>query len=342
MSLSGKYSSLKEWQRKAIDGAKTNIAWLGDSTWEGYRVVNQGNIFPTYINTLLPKAFPNVLSFDCSKGGYKTKDLYDNFDTLMSKANNVGVLFIGGGLNDGTDLSTSKYYLMQLITKAKVNGYIPVIATTQATAVPLSESAQGGDWYSLKQQNYVLTNNMRRDVANQLNVPLLDFEKATHNFIELSTTKMSNMFVDYLHGMDSIHIFEANFAMSFLDPLAENVDKNTLIGVTNMHIDSDVSYNIANSPLDTPYQGFKVAFKFPSLADQRILSYRFYVGIKGKYQLKAFNSGVPVNVTLEEATTNITSDTTIGKIEAGYHTLTVKATQGNTNFYGLKLEETAV
>lgn len=339
-SLSGNYSSLKEWQRKAIDGAKTNIAWLGDSTWQGYEVVNQNNIFPTYINTLLPKAFPNVLSFDCSKGGLTTKELYDNFDSLMSQANNVGVLFIGGGLNDGSSLSESKQYLIQLIEKSKVCGYIPVIATTQATAVPLSETEQGGYWDGMKQQNFVLTNNMRRDVAKQLNVPLLDFEKATHDFIELSTTKMSDMFVDYLHGMDSIHIFEANFAMSFLDPFAENVDKNTLIGITNMYIDSDVSCNIANSPLDPPYQGFKVAFKFPSSTDQIILSYRFYVGVKNTYQLKAFNSGVPVNVTLDGTTSNITSDATIGNMNVGYHTLTVKATQGNTNFYGLKLEKT--
>ena len=330
--------TLEEWQQKAINGDVTNVAWLGDSTWEGYRVVDPNNIFPKYLNNMLPKVFSNVSSFDCSKGGYTSKDLYNNFDTLLSAATNIGVLFIGGGLNDGSDIATSKSYLKKIIFKARSLGYIPVVATTQATAVPLSLSSAGGDWNNLQQRNFVLINEMKRQLASEMHVPLLDFEKYTHEFIELSDSKMSDMFVDYLHGMDPIHIYEANLAMAFLSPYCETILDDTTIGITNMYASSGISYNVANNPLPDAVDGFKASYKFTSNEVSKILDYEAFLPIGKKYTLSGFNVGAEVKVIIDGASPlSLSSSGTIGSLAPGYHVIEVDSTVGNVEFYGLKI-----
>nr|DAL99972.1 MAG TPA: distal tail protein [Caudoviricetes sp.] len=330
--------TLEEWKQKAINGDKTNVAWLGDSTWEGYRVVDPKNIFPNYLNSMLPKVFSNVSSFDCSKGGYTSKDLYDNFDTLLSNANNIGILFIGGGLNDGSDISTSKSFLKKIIVKARSLGYTPVVATTQATAVPLSLSSSGGDWNNLQQRNFVLINEMKRRLASEMHVPLLDFEKHTHDFIELSDSKMSDMFVDYLHGMDPIHIYEANVAMAFLSPYCETILGDTIIGITNMYASSGISYNVANNPLPDAVDGFKASYKFTSNEVSKILNYEAFLPIGKKYTLSGFNVGAEVNVIIDgNSPLSLSSSGTIGSLAPGHHVIEVDSTVGNVEFYGLKI-----
>jgi len=146
--------TFEDWQNSAIQGNTGNVAWIGDSTWEGYRVKDAANIFPVYLNTLLPKQFTNVKSFNCSKGGYTTQQLYENFDVLTANATNISLLMIGGGLNDGADVTNSRKWLDKIVQKCYSLGITPVIATTQATAVMDSSSADGGDWNGMRQRNF--------------------------------------------------------------------------------------------------------------------------------------------------------------------------------------------
>ena len=330
--------TLEEWKQKAVNGDTTNVAWLGDSTWKGFKVVDPKNIFPNYLNSMLPKVFRNVSSFDCSKSGYTSKQLYDNFDTLLSNANNIGILFIGGGLNDGSDISTSRSSLKKIIVKARSLGYTPVVATTQATAVPLSLSSSGGDWNNMQQRNFVLINKMKRRLASEMHVPLLDFEKYTHDFIELSDSKMSDMFVDYLHGMDPIHIYEANLAMAFLSPYCETIIDDTTIGITNMYASSGISYNVANNPLPDAVDGFKASYKFTSNEVSKILDYEAFLPIGKKYTLSGFNVGAKVNVIIDgNSPLSLSSSGTIGSLAPGFHVIEVDSTVGNVEFYGLKI-----
>ncbi|WP_046039842.1 SGNH/GDSL hydrolase family protein [Lactiplantibacillus plantarum] len=330
--------TFEDWQNSAIQGNAGNVAWLGDSTWEGYRVKDVANIFPVYLNTLLPKQFTNVKSFNCSKGGYTTQQLYENFDTLTANAANISLLMIGGGLNDGADVTNSRKWLDKIVQKCYSLGITPIIATTQATALLYTSIADGGDWDHMKQRNFERINQMRRAYASEKDIPLLDFERYTHEFIELSDAKMSDMFVDCLHGMDPIHIYEANLAMAFLSPFCKQIRADKLIGITTMEAESDISYNLVYKPLDTAVDGFKARFKYAATKENVLIKYDCFIPADGHvYALNGFNYGASVQVSVDNETFTLSTSGQMTNLVYGYHSIIVSATTGNIDFAGLKI-----
>lgn len=331
--------NLMDWYQKAKNGDPANIIWLGDSTWEGYRVVDKGNVFPVYLNTLLPNEFDNVTSFNCSKGGYSTKQLYNNFDTLTANASDVGLLMIGGGLNDYANIADSKKYLDLLVQKARDNSWTPVIVTTQSTALLYADTSVGGDW-TRTQTDFAKINKMKRRYAHDNDIDLLDFEKYTHDFIEKSPEPMSNMFTDYLHGQDPIHIFEASLAMTYLSQPADVITNNQLVGITTTNARSNVSYNLAYQALDSIEDGFKIKYAFKATGGEVLLDYQFLITAdSNNWILNGFNGGVPVTVTVDGVDHELSADGQICNLGIGYHHVIVKATAGTIDFKGLKIEQ---
>lgn len=331
--------NLMDWYQKAKNGDSANIIWLGDSTWEGYRVVDKNNVFPVYLNSLLPNEFNGVDSFNCSKGGYSTKQLYNNFDTLTANATNVGLLMIGGGLNDYANIADSKKYLDLLVQKARDNSWTPVIVTTQATALLYADTAVGGDW-TRTQTDFAKINKMKRQYAHDNDIDLLDFEKYTHDFIDKSPTLMSEMFTDYLHGQDPIHIFEANVAMAYLSQPADVISENQLVGITTINARSNVSYNLAYTPLSIMEDGFKIKYAFTASGDEVLLDYQFLITADGSsWSLNGFNHGVPVRVTVDGTDYMLSVDGQICSLPIGYHHVVAKSTAGTVDFKGLKIEK---
>lgn len=331
---------LMNWYQNAISSKQANIAWLGDSTWEGYRVKNPDNIFPVYLNSLLTNEFSGIKSFNCSKGGYSTKQLYENFATLTANSTGIGLLMIGGGLNDTADyngLVESEKYLDLLVKKARDNGWTPVIATTQATALLYATTATGGDW-NKQQAGFDLINKMKRRYAEKNNVDLLDLEKYSHDFIENSPASMADMFTDYLHGQDPIHIFEANVAMAYLSQHCDFMVKNQLIGITTMNARSNVPYNKAYQPLGEVENGFKVKFNYTATTNDRLIDYQLFIPADGNtWQLDGFNSGNTVKVTVNGKSYDVTTDGKICELPIGYYHIICTTTTGTVDFKGLKV-----
>ncbi|WGI18549.1 SGNH/GDSL hydrolase family protein [Latilactobacillus sakei] len=331
---------LIDWYQLATSSGKANIAWLGDSTWEGYRVKNPDNIFPVYLNKLLPNEFNDVKSFNCSKGGYSTKQLYDNYDALTANASDLGLLMIGGGLNDGYDLAglnESEKYLDLIVKKARKNGLTPVIATTQSTALLYASKATGGDW-NKQQSGFDLINKMKRRYAERNNVDLLDLEKYTHDFIENSPASMADMFTDYLHGQDPIHVFEANVAMAYLSQHCDFMEKNQLIGITTMNARSNVPYNKAYQPLGEVEDGFKVKFNYTATDNDVLIDYQLFIPADGNtWHLDGFNAGNTVKVTINGKIYDVTTDGKICELPIGYYHITCTTTAGTVDFKGLKV-----
>lgn len=331
--------NLMDWYQKAKSGDPANIIWLGDSTWEGYRVVDKDNVFPVLLNTLLPNEFAGVTSFNCSKGGYSTKQLYNNFDTLTANASDVGLLMIGGGLNDYANIADSKKYLDLLVQKAREKGWTPVIVTTQATSLLYADTSVGGDW-TRTQTDFSKINKMKRQYAHDNDIDLLDFEKYTHDFIEKSPTLMSEMFTDYLHGQDPIHIFEADVAMAYLSQPADVIVADQLVGITTTNARSNVSYNLAYQALDSIEDGFKIKYAFKATGGEVLLDYQFLITADGSsWSLNGFNNGVSVTVSVDGTDYTLSASDQICGLPIGYHHVIVKATAGTIDFKGLKIEQ---
>ena len=339
--------TLTDWRIDAYSGKEANIAWLGDSTFEGFKVKDSNNIAANYINTLLINDFPTVRSYNCSRGGWTTWDLADHFKELTKDVPAMKLLIIGGGINDRKDISRSRKALDQIVKTAQKNHIVPVICTTQASALLYASQSEGGDW-TLEQDWYAKTNEMRRIYAQEHNIPLIDLEKYDTKFIEYGPNKLSEMFDDQMHGHDPIHKFEAQLVMSYLaKDHVDIIEEDTPVTVTTMKARSDSTYNLTSQELDNSVlnaKGFKAHMSRQNVnQDLTILDYQFFIpaGYK-KYYLNGYNLGDPVSVSVNGEKSSLSSTEQIKELEPGYYHILVKPTTDKFDFVGLRIEEEKV
>ena len=339
--------TLTDWRIDAYSGKEANIAWLGDSTFEGFKVKDSNNIAANYINTLLINDFPTVRSYNCSRGGWTTWDLADHFKELTKDVPAMKLLIIGGGINDRKDISRSRKALDQIVKTAQKNHIVPVICTTQASALLYASQSEGGDW-TLEQDWYAKTNEMRRIYAQEHNIPLIDLEKYDTKFIEYGPNKLSEMFDDQMHGHDPIHKFEAQLVMSYLaKDHVDIIEEDTPVTVTTMKARSDSTYNLTSQELDNSAlnaKGFKAHMSRQKVnQDLTILDYQFFIpaGYK-KYYLNGYNLGDPVSVSVNGEKSSLSSTEQIKELEPGYYHILVKPTTDKFDFVGLRIEEEKV
>lgn len=337
--------TLTDWRIDAYKGNEANIAWLGDSTFEGYKVSDPNNIAANYINQLLINDFPKVRSYNCSKGGWTTHQLADNFDNLTKDVPNMKLVLIGGGINDYGNIAESEKALKEIVAKVKKAHAVPIICTSQASAMLFSDQSVGGDWGGMMQSRAAKINEMRRIFAKNNDLPLIDMEKFDTNFIEYSNYKLGDMFDDQLHGHDVIHQFEAELVMAFLskDHLDFiNQDKN--ITITTQKAVSASSYNLMNQELDDAKlnsKGFKGHMSRSGVnSDLTIIDYQFFIpaGAK-KYYLNGYNLGDPVSVIINGQSNTLSTTSQITTLDAGYYHVVVKPTTDKFDFVGLRIEE---
>ena len=335
--------TLTDWRIDAYKGNEANIAWLGDSTFEGYKVNDPNNIAANYINKLLINNFAKVRSYNCSKGGWTTRNLADNFESLTSEVPNLKLVLIGGGINDRENIADSEKALNEIVKTVQRKHMVPVICTTQASALLYANQAEGGDW-TLEQDWYAKTNEMRRLYAKKHDIFLIDLEKFDTKFIEYGPNKLSEMFDDQMHGHDPIHKFEAQLVMSYL--AKDHVDiikEDTPVTVTTMKARSDSTYNLTSQELDNPdlnAKGFK-AHMARSNVDKNltIIDYQFFVPAgQKKYYLNGYNLGDPVSVTVNNNSFRLDAIDEIEELEPGYYHVVVKPTTNTFDFVGLRIE----
>ena len=337
--------TLTDWRIDAYAGQEVNIAWLGDSTFEGFKVKHSENIAANYINKLLINNFPKVRSYNCSKGGWTTWQLNNDFVKLTKDVPNMKLVLIGGGINDYGNIAESESALKEIVTKVQKAKAVPVICTSQASAMLFSDQSVGGDWGGMMQSRAAKINEMRRIFAKNNDLPLIDMEKFDTNFIEYSNYKLGDMFDDQLHGHDVIHQFEAELVMAFLskDHLDFiNQDKN--ITITTQKAVSASSYNLMNQELDDAKlnsKGFKGHMSRSGVnSDLTIIDYQFFIpaGAK-KYYLNGYNLGDPVSVIINGQSNTLSTTSQITTLDAGYYHVVVKPTTEKFDFVGLRIEE---
>lgn len=339
--------TLTDWRIDAYKGNEANIAWLGDSTFEGFKVKDVNNVAANYINQLLINDFPKVRSYNCSKGGWTTRQLADNFDNLTQDVPNMKLVLIGGGINDRENIADSRKALSEIVKAVQRNHIVPVICTTQASALLYASQSEGGDW-TLEQDWYAKTNEMRRIYAQEHNIPLIDLEKYDTKFIEYGPNKLSEMFDDQMHGHDPIHKFEAQLVMSYLaKDHVDIIEEDTPVTVTTMKARSDSTYNLTSQELDNSAlnaKGFKAHMSRQKVnQDLTILDYQFFIpaGYK-KYYLNGYNLGDPVSVSVNGEKSSLSSTEQIKELEPGYYHILVKPTTDKFDFVGLRIEEEKV
>lgn len=337
--------TLTDWRIDAYAGQEVNIVWLGDSTFEGFKVKNSENIAANYINKLLINNFPKVRSYNCSKGGWTTWQLNNDFEKFTKNVPNMKLVLIGGGINDYGNIAKSEEALKEIVAKVQKAHAVPIICTSQASAMLFSDQSVGGDWGGMMQSRAAKINEMRRIFAKNNDLPLIDMEKFDTNFIEYSNYKLGDMFDDQLHGHDVIHQFEAELVMAFLskDHLDFiNQDKN--ITITTQKAVSASSYNLMNQELDDAKlnsKGFKGHMSRSGVnSDLTIIDYQFFIpaGAK-KYYLNGYNLGDPVSVIINGQSNTLSTTSQITTLNAGYYHVVVKPTTEKFDFVGLRIEE---
>mgnify|MGYP004459180637 CR=1 FL=1 len=337
--------TLTDWRIDAYAGQEVNIVWLGDSTFEGFKVKNSENIAANYINKLLINNFPKVRSYNCSKGGWTTWQLNNDFEKFTKNVPNIKLVLIGGGINDCGNIAKSEEALKEIVAKVQKAHAVPIICTSQASAMLFSDQSVGGDWDGMMQSRAAKINEMRRIFAKNNDLPLIDMEKFDTNFVEYSNYKLGDMFDDQLHGHDVIHQFEAELVMAFLskDHLDFiNQDKN--ITITTQKAVSASSYNLTNQELDDAKlnsKGFKGHMSRSGVnSDLTIIDYQFFIpaGAK-KYYLNGYNLGDPVSVIINGQSNTLSTTSQITTLDAGYYHVVVKPTTEKFDFVGLRIEE---
>lgn len=335
--------TLTDWRIDAYKGNEANVAWLGDSTFEGYKVSDPNNIAANYINKLLINNFAKVRSYNCSRGGWTTRQLADNFDNLTKDVPNMKLVLIGGGINDRENIADSRKALDEIVTKVQRKQMVPIICTTQASALLYANISEGGDW-TLEQDWYAKINEMRRIYAKEHNVMLIDLEKYDTKFIEYGPNKLSEMFDDQMHGHDPIHKFEAQLVMSYLaKDHVDIIEEDTPVTVTTMKARSDSTYNLTSQELDNSIlnaKGFKAHMSRQNVnQDLTILDYQFFIpaGYK-KYYLNGYNLGDPVSITLNNEKNNLSVTSQVEELKPGYYHVLVKPTTDKFDFVGLRIE----
>ncbi|ADZ07419.1 prophage protein [Lactobacillus amylovorus] len=337
---------LNDWRIKAENKESANIAWLGDSTFQGYKTSSPDHIAGNYLNKLLLNDYIGVTSYVCAIGGYTTQNMYDHFDDLLklNNAKDIGLVLIGGGLNDSGNITDEAKYLDLIIKKVRMIGATPVIVTTQATALLNTNHDQGDDWTGKLNSDFAKTNQIRREYAKIHNIDLIDLEKYQNDYVEYGPAKLNEMFDDYLHGHDDMHKFGAEFIFSEL--AADYVDiikKPKVISVTTMKAKSDLmahktNFELTDSSLNR--KGFKASMKRTDVtSDQIVIDYQFFIpASEEQYYLNGYNLGDPVNVSLNGDITQLTGTQKVATLEPGYYHVIVKPTTANINFAGLRIE----
>lgn len=335
--------TLTDWRIDAYKGNEANIAWLGDSTFEGYKVSDPNNIAANYINKLLINNFAKVRSYNCSKGGWTTWNLADNFEKLTQDVPNLKLVIIGGGINDRENIADSEKALSEIVKTVQRKHMVPVICTTQASTLLYANQSEGGDW-TLEQDWYAKINEMRRIYAQEHNILLIDLEKFDTKFIEYGPNKLSEMFDDQMHGHDPIHKFEAQLVMSYLaKDHVDIIEEDTPVTVTTMKARSDSTYNLTSQELDDSVlnaKGFKAHMSRQNVnQDLTIIDYQFFIpaGYK-KYYLNGYNLGDPVSVGVNGEKSTLSTTEQIKELEPGYYHILVKPTTDKFDFVGLRIE----
>jgi len=318
------------------------IANLGDST---YQITGTDSTEGRWSDLLQPKLIaetgnPNISVVNGGFSGKSIQWIGENFDTYFGSGkqfDGVQFLILGFGLNNGTgfyNLDEIKATTQNVIERINELGISVALATTQATNRTQQQDRQQFHMFAAE-------NAMRKELAYEMNIPLIDLNTATQIFLQHSQVTNSNITFDGLHFAPRGHIFEAEWIESQLSTRCIEFDDEFLIDSTLQNTRSDAPQEwIADNPdFDN---GFKTKFLKTGVTTDTLMLDTLLMNMNKKPIALTAYAGTNNSAYLNVNGTNF--DLKSGKnviyisAEIGIYNIKVMSGTGNVDFEGLKFE----
>ncbi|TMV43728.1 SGNH/GDSL hydrolase family protein [Paenibacillus mesophilus] len=349
-----------------LAGNKFPVAFFGDSTFDGANTTEWvRNTLGT--DNLSPNAFSNVLErllrqatnnpalriYNAGFSGQVARWAVTVLDQEFGEAsayNDVKMIGIGFGINDRLGFPNEKAYrdsfkasVKQMIEWCYSGGIQPFLLTTQATVEP-GVLTQYAETYPMRTSEHIysVANEVKRELADQYGLQLIDLNKFTEMFLLYSSVPARTIISDRLHFGNIGHKAEAEYIFSRFSPRTIVVDGYAKIDYSSQQVFDCVPEDWLTMP-ESPTDCFKVYVDYAKAdaADIGIMSAWVFVSSKKKLTLKAYKSesaGTYVRVNgVRKALTG--PETVLEQIDIGLYKLEVfTGESARADFKGFILE----
>lgn len=239
--------------RVDLQTKRTVIVTLGDSTTDGYRTSGySGNTLENL--TSKPKTYTEILNgiINGQKGysfnhkfynrGFSGKTiawLKDNLDAILAPiTESIDYVFIAMGINDNiyerSNIQAFKDNHINVVNRLVAKGIKPILMSTQA---------EFENYKRFGSKINSIADNIKKDLANELGIPFIDYNAGTQNILNNSEYKIKELIPDMCHFGDLGHQKGAEFLASQLIPQTVFVSGISKIGYQNNKVASDLNYS---------------------------------------------------------------------------------------------------
>lgn len=325
---------------------RTVIVTLGDSTTDGYRTSGySGNVLESL--TPKPNTYTEILNgiINGQKGydfnhkfynrGFSGKTiawLKDNLDAVLAPiTEKIDYAIISMGINDSVyqkdNIQPFEENHIDIVKRLKSKGIKPILMSTQA---------QFENYKRFGSKINSIADNIKKDLANELGVPFIDYNAGTRNILNNSEYSVKALIPDMCHFGDLGHQKSAEFLASQLIHRVEEVVVGDKIGYQNNRVVSDLNYSDYLSDVEK-----EVKF-LPSKVDGFDLEGHFNGAQKTMFEVLVYvNKPVVVkyfgeNVSVSSNGANLDDG---ARLDVGLYKISVKNTPNQpSSFRGLKFE----
>ena len=339
------------------DGLKFPVCFAGDSTTDGYQttgytanVVGTDHVLPNVYTKKLEDLLKaetgnaNLRIYNAGFSGQTAAWFDDNFNAEIINNRyyaDTAMLGISFGINDRpenkAEYDAVKSRIVSIIKKCYDNNIQPFLLTCQA-----------GTEYSSRVSRYenittAYANEIKRELANEYNLELIDVAEFTHNFITYSNYTGAQIIADHCHFNDIGHNYEAGMFFANLIPRTIWVNGSDKIGFDTAGLKTALSSDANEASdiktLSTNINGFKLKASVESSTDKIIMDVWFFVDSKNPMELKSYCDHVyNQTVFVDDVEYEISAaEQVITSVDLGLHHIVVHSNSGNVNFLGFKL-----
>lgn len=333
-----------------LKGNKFPIAFFGDSTIDGVNttgyVANTLGVDSTSPNTFSKKlesalrSATNNSVLRVYNAGFSGKDASWGLSNInaefagTSAYNDVKMIGIGFGINDRLNYSNDDDYrngfktnIIGIINWCYAQGIQPFLLTSQAMLEPGVSTSYAGT-YPLRTSEHInsIANEVKRELAIQYNLQLIDVNKFTEAFLLYSSIVDNTLIPDRLHFADVGHQYESDLLFYHLSPRSIYVDQYTRIDYSSQKITDSVPEDWLTMPT-SPADSFKVYVNYTKAdtIDTKIMTAYVFVNTRQKLTLNAYvNSSTNTHVKINGVDHTLTgTSTNLGQLEMGLYKLEV-------------------
>ena len=339
------------------DGLKFPVCFAGDSTTDGYQttgytanVIGTDHVLPNVYTKKLEDLLKaetgnaNLRIYNAGFSGQTAAWFDDNFNAEIINNQyyaDTAMLGISFGINDRpenkAEYDAVKSRIVSIIKKCYDNNIQPFLLTCQA-----------GTEYSSRVSRYenittAYANEIKRELANEYNLELIDVAEFTHNFITYSNYTGAQIIADHCHFNDIGHNYEAGMFFANLIPRTIWVNGSDKDGFDTVGLKTALSSDANEASdiktLSTNINGFKLKASVESSTDKIIMDVWFFVDSKNPMELKSYCDHVyNQTVFVDDVEYEISAaEQVITSVDLGLHHIVVHSNSGNVNFLGFKL-----